>query len=53
MVSLFGLETLLALGRQDFAARLRWLFDLLQPCAITGEANSFHTLTRFFHSDHH
>jgi hypothetical protein len=44
-------ETLLALGRIDFAARLRWLFDPLQPCAITGGANSFHTLTRFFHSD--
>jgi hypothetical protein len=44
-------ETLLALGRIDFAARLRWLFDLLKPRAITGGANSFdHTLTRFFHS---
>jgi hypothetical protein len=43
-------ETLRALGRIDSAARLRWLFDLLEPCAITGGTNSFgHTLTRFFH----
>ena len=45
-------ETHLTLGRIDFAARLRWLFYLLQSRTITGRANSFgHTLTRFFHSD--
>jgi len=43
-------ETLRAFGRIDFAARLRWLFDLLKPCAIAGGANSFgQTLTWFLH----
>jgi hypothetical protein len=43
-------KTFLALGRIDFAARLRWLFDLLDPRAITGSANSFsQKFTRLFH----
>jgi hypothetical protein len=45
-------EAFLAFRRIDFAARLRWLLDLLQPCAITGGANSFgQNFTLFFHND--
>lgn len=45
-------ETCRAFGRIDFAARLRWLPDLLQPGAITGGADSFgQNFTRFFHYD--
>ena len=43
-------QTLRAFGRIDFAARLRWLLDLLNPRAIAGGANNFgRSLTRFFH----
>jgi hypothetical protein len=45
-------ETFRAFRRIDFAARLRWLLDLLQPRAIAGGANDFgRRLTRFFHRD--
>jgi hypothetical protein len=43
-------EAFLAFRRIDFVARLRWLLDLLQPCAITGGANSFgQNFTLFLH----
>jgi len=44
-------KAFLAFRRIDFAARLRWLLDLLQPCAITGGANSFGQNFTFFHND--
>jgi hypothetical protein len=45
-------ETFLAGGRIDFAARFRWLLDLLKPRAITGGANNFgKNLTPLFHED--
>jgi hypothetical protein len=45
-------KTFLAFGRINFAARFRWLLDLLKPRAITGGANNFgQWLTRFFHND--
>jgi len=43
-------ETFRAFRGVDFAARLRWLLDLLKPRAIAGGANNFgRSLTRFFH----
>jgi hypothetical protein len=43
-------EAFLAFRRIDFVARLRWLLDLLQPCAFTGGANSFgQNFTLFLH----
>jgi hypothetical protein len=45
-------EAFLTFRRIDFAARLRWLFDLLHPRAITSGANSFgQNFTLFFHND--
>jgi hypothetical protein len=45
-------ETFRAFRRIDFAARLRWLLDLLQPRAIAGGANDFgRRLTRLLHRD--
>jgi hypothetical protein len=45
-------EASLAFRRIDFAARLRWLFDLLKPCAVTGGANSFgQRFALFFHDN--
>ena len=43
-------ETFRAFRGIDFAARLRWLRDLLKPRAIAGGADNFgRSLTRFFH----
>jgi hypothetical protein len=45
-------EAFLAFRRIDFVARLRRLLHLLQPCAITGGANSFgQNSTLFLHND--
>ena len=45
-------DTCQALGRIDFAPRLRWPLDLLQPSAITGGADNFRrSFTRLFHCD--
>ena len=45
-------ETLRAFRGINFATRLRWLFDLLKPCAIAGGANNLSQhFTRSFHSD--
>jgi hypothetical protein len=45
-------ETFLAGSRIDFAARFRWLLDLLKPRAVTGGANNFgQDLTPLFHND--
>jgi hypothetical protein len=45
-------ETFHAFRGIDFATRLRWLFDLLNPCAITGWANNLRqNFKRFFHRD--
>ena len=45
-------ETFRAFRGINFATRLRWLFDLLKPCAIAGGANNFSQhFTRFFHRD--
>lgn len=47
-------ETFLAFGRIDFAARFRWLFDLLETRAIAGSANnSVRTSRGFFITINH
>jgi hypothetical protein len=36
----------------NFVTRLRWLFDLLKPCAVAGGANNLSQhFTRSFHRD--
>ena len=45
-------KTFLAFRGEDFATRLRWLFDLLKPSAIAGGANNLsQNFTRFFRRD--
>jgi hypothetical protein len=45
-------ETFRAFRGIDFATRLRWLFDLLNPGAIAGGANNLSQhFTRSFHRD--
>jgi hypothetical protein len=45
-------ETFRAFRGIDFTTRLRWLFDLLKPRAVTGWANNLsQNFKRFFHRD--
>ena len=45
-------ETFRAFRRIDFAARFRWLLDLLKPRAIAGGANNLsQNFKRSFHRD--